>query len=81
VSGFLVPHSTPWMREAWRDMDPDTLDRIEAAIPDGLIVGVSVFNGHKGLYRAWVGIDTTPDGYTSIEAAVKAVLRKVEVPV
>jgi hypothetical protein len=67
------------MREAMRALGPDEVERIEALIPDGLIVGVSIFHGEKGLYRAWVGMDTTPDGYSSIEAAVRAVLQKGEV--
>lgn len=75
-----VRASTPWMRDAIRLAEPESLARVQEAIPDGTFVslfcggkprplGASLFRGHDQLVRV-------EPAYYSVAAAVDAVLAR-----
>ncbi len=75
-----VRAATPWMRDAIRLAEPESLARVQAAIPDGLHIAL-ICGGRPRplgaiLVRGSDQVARVEPAYYSVAAACDAVLRK-----
>lgn len=77
MSGTVRFASTPWVRSARNALTPEKLAELESLIPDGSEVSVGIYRGKKGCYQA-TGLGTRTDyPHSSIEAAIRSLVRTV----